>query len=123
MGRIGLLIIALLVGIASASLIPDLAQSVRKAIGLAPGPSAAQSSGTPASERREQGDEKLGVVTYAGSNQGRWHRDCNRGGRHLDAKELWCPERSFQRRSDRQGLCETVGHRGGVAKEYRRSSR
>jgi hypothetical protein len=41
-GRGPLVIVALAVGVAAASLIPGLAQSVRKAVGLASGQSAAQ---------------------------------------------------------------------------------
>ncbi len=44
-GRVSLLIVAVAVGAAGAILLPGFSQSVRRAVGLAPGPSAAQSPG------------------------------------------------------------------------------
>src|SRR6266540_3535877 len=67
-GRLSLLIVALVAGIAVASLIPGFSQSVRKAIGLMSEPGAAQSRGDTASraEQRkpatEPTDEKQNII-------------------------------------------------------------
>jgi membrane fusion protein, heavy metal efflux system len=67
-GRVSLLIVALVAGIAVASLIPGFSQSVRKAIGLMSEPGAAQSRGDTAStaEQRKPAtqptDEKRNVI-------------------------------------------------------------
>jgi cobalt-zinc-cadmium efflux system membrane fusion protein len=51
-GRASLLIVALAVGAAGASLLPGLSDSLRRAVGLASGPGAAQSAGGTAERRR-----------------------------------------------------------------------
>ncbi len=67
-GRLSVLIVALVAGVAVASLIPGLSQSVRKAIGLMSEPGATQSRGDTASraeQRRlatEPTDEKQNII-------------------------------------------------------------
>jgi membrane fusion protein, heavy metal efflux system len=66
-GRVPLVVVALAVGIAGASLIPGLAQSVRKVVGLASGQGAAQvradttSGAEPSKPKSEPADEQQSV--------------------------------------------------------------
>src|SRR6266545_4348675 len=61
--RSAFLVIALTVGVAAASLLPELSQSVRKAVGLVSEPNAAQSRGDTvnAKQSSEPADEKPSI--------------------------------------------------------------
>ena len=70
-GRLSLLILALVVGVAVASLIPGISQSVRKAVGLMSDPGATQSRGDTASRAEqkkpatEPTDEKQNIINLS----------------------------------------------------------
>src|SRR5262245_54309102 len=120
-GRASLVIVALAVGVAAASLVPGLAESVRKAIGLAAvrGSVQVREDSTTGGEPRKPNSESAGEqqsVKLTGEQIAAARIDlvAVQGGtlaRHLTVHGTVLPH------ADRIG--EAIGHRGGTAKEAR----
>src|SRR5712672_3349862 len=127
-GRFALSLIALAAGVALASFVPGLSQSLRSVVGLAPGPGGAQPREAAASDtetrllRAKPADDEPGIlrltqeqITAAGVELTTVH-----GGtlaRHITVPGTVVPHADLIARD----ICKTVGHRGRAPKEDWRS--
>ena len=113
------LIVVFVVGVASASLLPELSQSLRKAVGMVSAPSTAQSpNGTVQQPKSnsEPTDEKQQIkFTEEQIAAAKIDLIAVQGG--TLKRRIIVPERSSRRRPNRASIREIVRHGGGVAKE------